>query len=211
MIEVREVLDDRTGERALEVPLRGRLLLDCFLLNKGSAFSEQERRDFGLVGLLPSRVSTLEEQVARRYREYVQKATDLDRFLFLRALQDRNETLFYRLLHDHLTVMGLQVLHHTVNKCRVRDILESVELFLTNHQHRLFEREAGDLIAELENEDQRRDRPARPKEGHHEVDHEVGAILHLRGDRRAQQMQHDRQRLLNFHRPRSVSSLAAKK
>src|SRR6516165_8390034 len=103
MIDVKEVPDERTGETALEVPLRGRLLLDCSLLNKGSAFSEQERRDFGLDGLLPSRVSTLEEQVARRYPDFRQRPNDLERFLFLRALQDRNETLFYRLLRDHLT------------------------------------------------------------------------------------------------------------
>ena len=105
MIDIKEVLDDRTGELTLRVPLHGRLLLDCSLLSKGSAFSEQERRDFGLVGLLPSRVSTLEGQVARRYEEYVQKSSDLERFLFLRALQDRNETLFYRLVQDHITEM----------------------------------------------------------------------------------------------------------
>jgi len=105
MIDIKEVVDERTGETNLEVPLRGRLLLDCSLLNKSSAFSEEERRDFALVGLLPSRVSTLEEQVARRYQEYVQKPTDLERFLFLRDLQDRNETLYYRLLSDHLPEM----------------------------------------------------------------------------------------------------------
>jgi malate dehydrogenase (oxaloacetate-decarboxylating) len=102
MIGLKEVRDEHTGEVALEVPLRGRLLLDCSLLNKGSAFTERERRDFGLTGLLPARVSTLEEQAARRYQDFVQKPTALERFLFLRALQDRNETLFYRLLRDHL-------------------------------------------------------------------------------------------------------------
>jgi malate dehydrogenase (oxaloacetate-decarboxylating) len=102
MIDLKEVLDERTGERALEVPLRGRLLLDCPLLNKGSAFPEEERRELGLSGLLPARVSTLEEQVARRYQDFLERPTDLERFLFLRALQDRNETLFYRLLRDHL-------------------------------------------------------------------------------------------------------------
>ena len=103
MIDVKEVHDERTGQTILEVPLRGRLLLDCSLLNKGSAFSEEERRDFGLAGLLPARVSTLEEQVARRYPDFRDRPTPLERFLFLRALQDRNETLFYRLLRDHLT------------------------------------------------------------------------------------------------------------
>ncbi len=105
MIHLQEVEFAGTGGRTLEVPLKGRLLLDCSLLNKGSAFSEQERRDFGLLGLLPAHVSTLEEQVARRYQEYQQKTTPLERFLYLRALQDRNETLFYRLLQDHITEM----------------------------------------------------------------------------------------------------------
>jgi malate dehydrogenase (oxaloacetate-decarboxylating) len=105
MIDIQENLDDHTGERVLDVPLKGRMLLECALLNKGSAFSEQERCDFALLGLLPAGVSTLADQVARRYEEYQQKATDLDRFIFLRALQDRNETLFYALLRKHLSEM----------------------------------------------------------------------------------------------------------
>jgi len=105
VIDIREFVNDRTGEKVLEIPLRGRPLLDCSLFNKGTAFSEQERRDFGLVGLLPSYVSTLEGQATRRYEEYLKKAKALERFRFLRALQDRNETLFYRLLHDHLAEM----------------------------------------------------------------------------------------------------------
>jgi len=105
MIDVKETHDDRTGEPILEVPLQGRLLLECPLLNKGSAFSDQERKDLSLVGLLPAGVSTLDDQVVRRYEEYQHKTTDLDRFTFLRALQDRNETLFFRLLNDHLPEM----------------------------------------------------------------------------------------------------------
>src|SRR5271166_3203777 len=105
MNDFTEVLDDQTGERILEVPMGGRALLGCPLFNKGSAFSESERRDLGLLGLLPPGVSSLEQQVARRYAEFQQLRTDLERFLFLRALQDRNETIFYRLLQDHLTEM----------------------------------------------------------------------------------------------------------
>ncbi len=105
MIDVQEFIDDRSGEKTLAVPLRGALLLNFALLNKSSAFTEQERREFGLEGLLPAHVSTLEEQVARRYQEYLQKTTDLDRFVFLRDLQDRNETLYFRLLRDHLVEM----------------------------------------------------------------------------------------------------------
>jgi len=105
MIDVKEVLDEQTGEWTLETSLQGRLLLDCSLLTKGSAFSEQERRDFGLLGILPPHVSDLVEQVARRYDEYREKRTDLERFLFLRGLQDRNETLYYRLLQEHIAEM----------------------------------------------------------------------------------------------------------
>jgi malate dehydrogenase (oxaloacetate-decarboxylating) len=105
MIDFQVVGDDRTGEQALEVALNGPLLLNCPLLNKGSAFTEQERRDFGLQGLLPPHVSTLEEQAARRYYEYRQIANDRERFLFLQALQDRNETLYYRLLQQHIDEM----------------------------------------------------------------------------------------------------------
>jgi malate dehydrogenase (oxaloacetate-decarboxylating) len=93
------------GEPSLEVPLSGRALLECPALNKGSAFPEDERRALGLLGLLPPHVSTLEEQVARRHLEYRGLADDLQRYAFLRALQDRNETLFYRLLQDHLARM----------------------------------------------------------------------------------------------------------
>jgi malate dehydrogenase (oxaloacetate-decarboxylating) len=91
--------------QSLDVSLSGHALLETPLLNKGSAFSERERRAFDLLGLLPPHVSTLEEQLARRYLEYRQKPNDLERYIFLRALQDRNETLFYRLLHEHLVEM----------------------------------------------------------------------------------------------------------
>ncbi len=105
MIDFREVLDEKTGERVLEVPFRGLHLLDCPLFNKGSAFPEHERQALGLVGLLPPHVGSLDEQVARRYAEYREKTRDLDRHTFLRDLQDRNETLFYRLLQDYLPEM----------------------------------------------------------------------------------------------------------
>src|SRR5690242_17951699 len=101
MIEFTELLDDQ-GERVLEAPFTGTTLLDCPLFNKGSAFPEPERHALGLLGLLPPHVGTIEEQVTRRYREFRQKTTDLERHIYLRALQDRNETLFYRLLQDYL-------------------------------------------------------------------------------------------------------------
>lgn len=93
------------GTINLRVPLRGHQILDTPMLNKGSAFSEEERRDLGLLGLLPPHVATLEEQLTRTYENYCQKTTDLERYLFLTGLQDRNEVLFYCLLHEHITEM----------------------------------------------------------------------------------------------------------
>ena len=78
------------------------MLLDNPLLNKGSAFPPNERREFGLMGLLPPHLSSIEEQLTRTYENYQRKETDLERYVFLTALQDRNETLFYRLLVENL-------------------------------------------------------------------------------------------------------------
>jgi malate dehydrogenase (oxaloacetate-decarboxylating) len=87
-----------------DVP-RGMDLLDCPGLNKGTAFTEEERSTFGLHGLLPPHVETLEEQVVRAYEAYQRKDDDLERHIYLRAVQDTNEVLFYRLLLDHIEEM----------------------------------------------------------------------------------------------------------
>ncbi len=92
-------------EETIELSLSGHSLLENPLLNKGSAFSQEERREFELVGLVPPHVSTTEEQLARTYGSYKQKTTDLERYIYLVSLQDRNETLFYRLLQEHITEM----------------------------------------------------------------------------------------------------------
>lgn len=86
-----------TGEK------RGVALLHDPLRNHGTAFTERERERLGLRGLLPPRVSTLDQQVRRVLGQLRQKASDLERYIGLVALQDRNETLFYRVLVDHLT------------------------------------------------------------------------------------------------------------
>ncbi len=84
---------------------RGAALLHDPLLNKGTAFSEAERSALGLQGLLPPHVSSIEEQVSRVLENYRSKQTDLERYIHLVSLQDRNETLFYRLLVDNLEEM----------------------------------------------------------------------------------------------------------
>jgi len=85
--------------------LKGMDLLDTPLLNKGTAFSYEERTLLGLHALLPPQVETLDEQVVRAYEAYKRKTEDLERHIYLRALQDTNEVLFYRLLVDHLEEM----------------------------------------------------------------------------------------------------------
>lgn len=75
------------------------------LLNKGTAFTEEERDEFRLHGILPPNVGTLDEQVTRRLKVLRNFATDFERYAFLRDLQDNNETLFYALLVGHLEEM----------------------------------------------------------------------------------------------------------
>lgn len=74
-------------------------------LNKGTAFTEEERDSLGLWGLLPPGINTMEEQVLRVMGNYHRKTSDLEKYIFLVALQDRNQTLFYRVLTDHLEEM----------------------------------------------------------------------------------------------------------
>jgi len=80
----------------------GRAILADRYVNKGTAFSEDERRRLGLDGLLPPVVEDLETQLQRVEVEYRSKVTDLGRHVFLRALQDRNSVLFYAFLQQHL-------------------------------------------------------------------------------------------------------------
>jgi malate dehydrogenase (oxaloacetate-decarboxylating) len=84
---------------------RGMDLLNRQALNKGTAFTEEERNRLGLDGLLPPHVESLDEQVVRAYEAYKRKDEDLERHIYLRALQDTNEVLFYRLLLDHIEEM----------------------------------------------------------------------------------------------------------
>ena len=88
-------VDHGPGVGVLEDPLR----------NKGTAFSEKERSELGLSGLLPTVVETLEQQVLRRYQAYQKQPTNVARHINLRALQDTNETLFYRLVSEHIEEM----------------------------------------------------------------------------------------------------------
>jgi len=83
----------------------GTQLINDSMLNKNTAFTEEERIALGLRGLLPPRVNTIEEQVMRVMGNYRRKTSDLERYIFLVSLQDRNQTLFYRVLTEHLEEM----------------------------------------------------------------------------------------------------------
>src|SRR5215212_401275 len=87
------------------VRVRGRSVLAAPLLNRGTAFTPEEREALGLTGLLPSGVSTMEAQLRRTYAQFGRQADDLGKNVYLANLRDRNEVLFYRLLTEHLEEM----------------------------------------------------------------------------------------------------------
>lgn len=98
-------IDPLTGEEYYEVYLRGRQLLNDPHLNKGSAFTREERLSLELDGLLRSGVSSMEAQLDRSLESFRRKPDDMERYIFLIGLQDRSEPLFYRLLTENLEEM----------------------------------------------------------------------------------------------------------
>ncbi|MEU2333732.1 NAD-dependent malic enzyme [Streptomyces sp. NPDC013172] len=92
-------------EGRIETTDRGRAVLSQPRLNRGTAFTPEERRKLGLVGLVPPAVLTLEQQAERAYQQYAAQPTDLAKNVNLTALHDRNQVLFHRLLGDHLEEM----------------------------------------------------------------------------------------------------------
>ena len=102
--------------RYYEVYSRGIEVLRLTALNKGTAFTEKERIDLGLEGLLPPVVVTLEDQVIRLYNGYLDKPDDLSKYQFLRAVQERNEVLYFSLISTHLEEMMPIIYTPTVGK-----------------------------------------------------------------------------------------------
>jgi malate dehydrogenase (oxaloacetate-decarboxylating) len=98
-------VDPMTGDKYVNVPFTGQQLVEHPIYNKGSAFTEQEREQLGLYGILPRHSSTMEEQVKRVYENYSKKTSPIEKFIFLLGLLDRNETLFYRLVLDNAEEM----------------------------------------------------------------------------------------------------------
>ncbi len=89
----------------IELTLGPAEILDNPLYNKGTAFTKEERDSLSLHGLLPFHVSTLQEQVQRRYENFKERKDDLSKYIFLSSLQNRNEILFYRLVYEHVAEM----------------------------------------------------------------------------------------------------------
>ncbi|GGK25122.1 malate dehydrogenase [Deinococcus malanensis] len=122
-----DVKRNENGQRYIDVYVNGLALLQNPLLNKTTAFTPQERRELGLEGLIPPHVSTFEEQKQRTYLRYLRQATDLEKHEYLRALQDRNEVLFYAVLEDHLEEMLPIIYTPTVG--------EAVKQFSSNYRY----------------------------------------------------------------------------
>ncbi len=93
------------NKRPLYIPYAGPVLLETSLLNKGSAFSEEEREAFNLNGLLPHAIESIEEQAERAYQQFQHFTNNMDKHVYLRNIQDTNETLFYRLVNNHISEM----------------------------------------------------------------------------------------------------------
>ncbi|MEM8727979.1 MAG: oxaloacetate-decarboxylating malate dehydrogenase, partial [Chlamydiota bacterium] len=91
----------QNGEETIEVDLEPPAIFHDPLLNKGTAFTSDERIELGLDGLIPYHTSTIEEQVERRYINFCAQESDISKYKFLSTLQDRNEILFYRLCSDY--------------------------------------------------------------------------------------------------------------
>ncbi|WP_201619395.1 NAD-dependent malic enzyme [Psychrobacter maritimus] len=91
-----------SNKRPLYIPIAGPALLETALLNKGSAFSSEERDSFNLTGLLPHNIETIEEQSLRAYHQLRSFTSDMDKHIYLRNIQDTNETLFHHLIEQHI-------------------------------------------------------------------------------------------------------------
>ncbi|MBW1779132.1 MAG: NAD-dependent malic enzyme [Deltaproteobacteria bacterium] len=109
-------IDPETREKYMAVRTKGKALLNNPFTNKGPAFTARERDALELDGLLPSAVSTIEEQLLRNYENFKTQPTDLDRYTFLSEIHDRNETLFFRLLQEHMEEMTPIVYTPTVGE-----------------------------------------------------------------------------------------------
>lgn len=113
-------IKDANGQEWLETSLFGKALLTIPQLNKGTAFTLEERKQFGLVGKLPPKVETLEEQITRAYQQYCQFEGLLQKNIYLTVLHNINQTLFFGLVKRHLTEM-IPVIYTPIVGTRVKE------------------------------------------------------------------------------------------
>ena len=100
-----EMTTENLNKYPLYIPYAGNTLLELPLLNKGSAFTEEERTHFNLHGLIPHVIESIEEQSQRSYQQFCGFNEEINKHIYLRNIQDTNETLFYHLIENHLSEM----------------------------------------------------------------------------------------------------------
>ena len=128
----------------IETALTHSELLNAPKLNKGTAFTKTERATFGLIGKLPAHVETLDEQVARAYSQYKEQKTNIDKNVYLNGLHDRNETLFYKLVGEHINEMLPIIYTPTIG-----DAVEKFSLELRRARGLFIDYNDQDRIAEI--------------------------------------------------------------
>jgi malic enzyme len=105
MMKIAIKIDPANGQRYMSVNAKGHALLFNPLTNKGTAFTNRERDELDLYGLVPPIAATVRQQLDRTYENYLAKTSAIERYIYLNSLQDRNETLFYRLVLEHIDEM----------------------------------------------------------------------------------------------------------
>jgi len=143
MLDFKVIQDEQTAEFFIETSITGKHLLCTPQLNKGTAFTREERRIFGLHGTLPNRVETLDDQMKRAYIQFSAYTSRLQQNIYLLNLHDKNQILFYKLVSRHLAemlpviytpIVGSAVQHYS------REYRQPRGLYITHaDQHRIDE------------------------------------------------------------------------
>ena len=105
MLNFSYTIDPETGKKTLKTSIYGKFLLTTPQLNKSTAFTKREREEFELLGKLPERIETLDEQVKRCYSQLKSYDSSLAKHIYLNNLHDMNQMIFYKLVSDHITEM----------------------------------------------------------------------------------------------------------
>ena len=98
-------VDPATWQKYISTPRKGEAVLTDSFLNKGTAFTARERDELDILGLVPPAIFTIEQQLGRVYESFCSKQTPLEKYIYLAGLHDRNEVLYYRLVHEHIDEM----------------------------------------------------------------------------------------------------------